>query len=358
MNCGHGPHTHESSESAKNLGGRSTPDIVFLLYFSRSGSTFLSSRLDQYEDIGVTVESDFMWSLILKSRRVSEARDPAEVYGLLSGEGRFASLGFSRESFCEHLREGGGYELQEVARALLSAYFSNRKPGCRVWVIKDGANGYWINRISREMPDARFLHLIRDGRAVLNSGLRSIRPYGKGERMARDPLTTARNWKWFVDRVDSYAVARSDRYLECRYEDLIFDEQRELDRIRDFLGLEEGRKTAESSVYYEDIPEPEKSIHRLVSETAELTRADAWREELSRGTLLAFEYRASEVLKRHGYEVTHRKLSYLLLDRSFVFACAQSFSLRVLGWLRLLKEPARFRSILSFRKLYWRDGGT
>lgn len=330
--------------------------LVFLLYYSRSGSTFLSSRLDRFEDIGVSLESGLFRTLILKKADLLKARDPETVYDLVSGEGRFGNLGVSREAFAERLRPGGGYGVEEVARAALGAHLGGREPEARVWVVKDGANGYWVNQISSEIPDALFVHVLRDGRAVLNSGLNNARPYAAGERMARDPATAARTWTSFVRSVDGYAARHSGRVLECRYEDLMADEEGEISRVRRFLGLPAETVAGEADDYYERLPEKERRIHRLISGVPEKGRVEAWREELGRGERLVFEHRAAPVLREHGYDVPEAgRFSELLTDRDFVAAYGRSAALRARDWLRLVSDTDKLRRIVEARLLQRRD---
>ncbi|QIN77678.1 hypothetical protein GBA65_03190 [Rubrobacter marinus] len=334
-----------------------TPQILFLAYFSRSGSTFLSSRLDRYGDVGVTVESAFMRTLLLKKGELRRAAGPGEVYGMLENEARFANLGLSRAALSEHLKPGGAYGVGEVARAILGAYFAEKKPGARVWVVKEGGSGFLVNAISRELPEARFLHVIRDGRAVLNSGLNAVRPYGEGERMARDPLAVARVWSGFVDGVDAFRAARPERCLECRYEDLMADEEGELRRLRRSLGLPEEapRSTGEGEGYYEAMPEKERSIHRLVSGGAVRGRVDAWRDELGRGDRLVFEYRARRSLRRHGYGAEAPGLPALLRDRDFLASYVSSLARRVGSWRRLARNPVRLLYVIRTTALRLKD---
>lgn len=333
--------------------------LVFLLYYSRSGSTFLSSRLDRYEDIGVTLESGLLRTLILKKDNLSKAGDPGTVYDLISGERRFGNLGVSRGAFAARLRNGGGYGVEEVARAAFGAHLSGRKPGARVWVVKDGANGYWLNQISSEIPDALFLHVLRDGRAVLNSGLNNARPHAAGERMARDPATAARTWTKFVRSVDGHAARHPGRALRCRYEDLMADEEGEISRVRAFLGLPAETVAGEAEGYYERLPEKERRIHRLVSAAPERSRVEAWRKELGRGERLVFEHRAAPVLREHGYDVPGAgRFPGLLTDRDFVAVYVRSAALRARDWLRLVSDTGKLRRIVDTRLLQRRDRGT
>ena len=349
--------TDDRTATTEGRGNHSPAKIVFLLYYSRSGSTFLSSRLDRYEDVGVTVESNFIRVLLENRKALHQASGPKEAYELIKDEGRIRNLEVSEGNFSTHLRKGGGYTVEEVTRALLAAYFADKKPLADAWVVKDGANGYWINQLAKEIPGAYFVHVIRDGRAVLNSGLKAVKPYGKGERMVRDPLTAARTWTRFVNNVDEYGAKNPDQYTECRYEDLMIDEDRQITRLRSFFGLGEGGRAADTfDSYYSRIPDREKAIHGLVYSAASTERVEAWREELQRGNQLVFQYRAFSTLKKHGYEVTEESLTRLLRDPDFVVTCLSSIALRLRSWVSLLLDPRKLRYILETKTLYRRDG--
>lgn len=332
-----------------------TPKIAFLVYYSRSGSTFLSSRLAQYPDVDVTIESDLIRTLLLRKKDILQAGNSDEVYRLITDGSRVSSFNVSCEEFRGRLRTTENYTIYEVTRAILEAYCEKKKVDSKIWLIKDGANGYWINQLAKEFPEAKFIHIIRDGRAVYNSGSQAVQPYGKNERMARDPLTAARTWTQLVDHIDLYTFAHPAQCIECRYEDVVTSESYEMDRIRHFLGLEQESATGDYSEYYEGLPDIEKAIHSRVRGAADSDRIEAWRTELGRGERLAFEYRASRTLKRHGYQVDSISLFHLLMDVHFIIAVAASVMLRFRGWFSLVRNPTKLRRVLESKALYRRD---
>jgi hypothetical protein len=332
------------------------PRIVFLVYYPRSGSTLLSSRLDRFEDIGVTVESKFMREILLVEKDLRRAKSAEEVYALLRDVGKLRNFDLAREGLSRYLRDGGGYRIEEVTRAILSAYFEKTKTDSKVWVVKDGLNGYWMQRISHELPGAKFIHLVRDGRGVFNSVLRTASFYGSGTHIARDPVSVSRSWASFVGKVNGFAARNADRCITCRYEDLVAGEEGGLARLRDLLDLgDEGRETT-NGAYYERMSGRDRALHHLVAREILPGRASAWREELDRGYRLAFEFGAGEALKDLDYEVTPgERLPHLLLDRDFVAALVSSAVLQALRWIRLLLDPSGLRRFISTKHLARRD---
>jgi protein-tyrosine sulfotransferase len=278
--------------------------IIFLLYESRSGSTLLAKLLDKYEDLGVTIESNFMVNLLMLKPEFEKSRNVAELFSRMENRDRFANFQVDFHDFMDHYRRKEKKGISAFVESVLQSYFAREKPAAQVWIIKDGHNGLYLNQIHDELPEARFIHLIRDGRGVLNSMMKTVKPYGKGEAMARDPLTAARNWRDLVVRIDTFSEKHPGAVLEVRYENLIEDPGREVARVRDYLGL---KKTpfpppGEAGGYYEKLPDREKQIHALLAKDPVKKRIHAWEDELPEASRKLFEYVAGKILAQKGYD--------------------------------------------------------
>lgn len=128
------------------------------------------------------------------------------------------------------------YTEQEAGR--LHALFSFRllKTRKRVFVNKHPRNSLRITYIDRIFPDARFIHVVRDGRAVVNSVLREIsrdpwrknlpfwgfcKPPAWKDLLHLSPVEqTAHQWNDIVRYVSNHGEVLKDRFFEVRYEDL------------------------------------------------------------------------------------------------------------------------------------------
>ncbi|HYJ60562.1 MAG TPA: sulfotransferase [Actinomycetota bacterium] len=112
--------------------------------------------------------------------------------------------------------------------------------------------------LDRVFPDARFVHVVRDGRAVANSFLQMTwwrgyegpdawgwGPLAPEDRAAweasgrRFPLLAGLEWKLLIDAYDRAAgLLPADRWLEVRYEDFVAEPREVTGRLLAFLGLE------------------------------------------------------------------------------------------------------------------------
>jgi hypothetical protein len=172
--------------------------------------------------------------------------------------------------------------------------------------------------VERVLPEAHFVHLIRDGRDVALS----VRDTWAG----RDsPIPAqARRWRKDVNRGRSSGRRRS-RYLELRFEDLVRDPEEELRRICRFCDL---RYADDMLLYHETAQarlaelgdkvlaggrrarrEDRLAIHALTGSPPEPQRAGRWRREMSPEELAGFEAVAGGLLAELGYELGARTAS-------------------------------------------------
>lgn len=174
---------------------------------------------------------------------------------------------------------------------------------------KTPLHGLAMHDIASHLPEAHFIHIIRDGRDVAAS-YRDLW-FGPG----KDPKATAVFWMWRIREIRQQARFVPN-YLEVRYEALVTDPETVLREIGDFIGLpfderqlrahltaEEGLKELQDVVRsHRTIPaEERRSIHRLTWKEPDPTRVGRWRVAMSADEVAGFERVAGEMLSDLGY---------------------------------------------------------
>jgi len=106
--------------------------------------------------------------------------------------------------------------IERVYRATLAL-----KPTAQIVLDKVPQNGRAAETILRFVPDARFIHVIRDGRDVAASMLRASRGWGR-EWAPRNAGSAAATWRYDVELCQAIAQ-RTGAYLEIRHEELLSD---------------------------------------------------------------------------------------------------------------------------------------
>ena len=156
-----------------------------------------------------------------------------------------------------------------------------------------------LNYLSAIFPDARFIHVVRDGRAVANSMLHVSWWDGTMKSWWWGPMKTAYQqeyiaanqeplvlaaivWKTLMDLVEEERTADFPRpFLEVRYEELIQNTNEVLERVLDFCNL------PDSSVF-------KKRISAIPIHTGKKLDFDGQRMKLLESCL-------GEHLARYGY---------------------------------------------------------
>lgn len=117
----------------------------------------------------------------------------------------------------------------DLAGLLNMLFLCFARPDSKVrWCEKSPQYAHHMVSLSGLYPEARFVHVIRDGRDCARSFHR---------RWHRSPELTITRWKQLMHNTRAQRTALGSRYLEVRYEDLTSKPEIWAKRICDFLDL-------------------------------------------------------------------------------------------------------------------------
>ena len=160
--------------------------------------------------------------------------------------------------------------------------------------------------VAASLPGTRFVHVVRDGRAVASSWLQM--PWWRGDRGPEawhfGPLPPAYAdewaasgksqvvlaglaWKLLLDAFDEARAATADRpWLVLRYEDVVSEPESTMRALVEFLGLE-------WDTYF---------ASQLARFHFDVTRLDAYRRRMDPTDLTRLDHTLASHLCRYGYE--------------------------------------------------------
>ncbi|HLI60905.1 MAG TPA: sulfotransferase [Solirubrobacteraceae bacterium] len=243
---------------------RSGPSYVFIIGTGRCGSTVLAETVCRHPDVGFISNIDERFPRLTALTRwnnaiyrrfpsggvVHKRFIPSEAYGLLDRE---VSPILSSPFRDLKERDAGPWLSRRVEEC-----FARRAAAQHAPIFLHKFTGWpRASFLHRTFPSARFVHIVRDGRAVANSWLQMPwwRGFGGPERWQWGPLPPhlAREWER-ADRsfvvlagllwrmlIEAYDVAREalpdESWLEIRYEDLTARPDEVLREILGFSGL-------------------------------------------------------------------------------------------------------------------------
>lgn len=261
----------------------------FIVGSARSGTTLLRLMLNAHRDVAVPPESRFVVELYRGTYEV--AGD--EFLRSLAGHPRFRAWDLSIELVRDELGEGSSMGYADAIATVFRAYA--RLHGKSRWGDKTPRYVEDIPLLARLFPEARFLHLIRDGRNVALSY--ADVPFG--------PKTVGKAAKLWSTRVCAgYTDGRRlppGRYIEIRYEDLVEDALGEAKDICEFLELDfdpgmleytekSGAVLPRASTFNPHVTEPPQQNVR------------SWSDSMPGFHIEVFEAVAGDVLSELGYE--------------------------------------------------------
>jgi hypothetical protein len=285
--------------------------MPFIVGAPRSGTTMLRLMLDAHPELAIPPETGFLslmpglsgWGNVLRERFFQAVTTfPASAPA-------WDDFQIPAEEFRARLGEIRPFRIAEGVRLFYRLYAARfSKPR---WGDKTPLYSRHLPAIQRLLPEARFIHIVRDGRdAAVSLRERWFSP-------GRDIAVQAAFWR------DHVMAARQDgracrHFLEIRFEDLVRDPEPVLRRICDFIALEPrpemlryperaaqrleehgARHTADGVVLVSREERSRQQVHsRCPPDPAKI---GVWRRELSTGEARHFEEIAGDLLAVYGY---------------------------------------------------------
>jgi len=266
----------------------STPGMFFIVGSARSGTTLLRMMLNAHPEVAVPPESRFVVELY--------SSDEVRVDDFLSrleNHRRWISWDTPIEDVRAQLAGMTTVPYREAIEAAFMAFAQSRNKKR----YGDKTPRYIENLplLARLWPEARFVHLVRDGREVALSY--ADVPFG--------PNTVAKAAALWRERVDlgmkQGRPLGSERYLELRYERLLENPREEIEGLCTFLDLDfDPAMLDHSEQARSEVLDRARLYNPNV--TRSITKTRAWDEQMPRSQVEVFEAIAGDTLSELGYE--------------------------------------------------------
>jgi hypothetical protein len=179
-----------------------------------------------------------------------------------------------------------------------------KRQGKPIWCEKSPRNIMRLGYIWRHFPEARVIHIIRDGRDVSCSLRNHPRQYLVGESYVptniNRPISQCIDW-WVRYVSAGIAHRGDDRYLEIRYEDLVRDHEKTTKRICKHCGVE-----WDSSILEREQIQSQRNDKEIVNPEVRkplyVSAIGRWRINLDEDEKKIIEKRAGKLLRQLGYD--------------------------------------------------------
>ena len=151
-----------ASRARHSRRNRHRPPAPFIVGVNRSGTTLLRLMLDSHPQMTIPPETHFVPEMIRLARRENTTRK--RLVRAATDHPRWGDFGLEEEVLLGRLQEVKPLNPADAIRVFYDLYAE--KEGKPRWGDKTPRYMRAMPRIERALPEARFIHLIRDGRDV------------------------------------------------------------------------------------------------------------------------------------------------------------------------------------------------
>jgi hypothetical protein len=312
--------------------------VFFVVGLAKSGTTWLMKTLDAHPEVLCKGEGRFFGEEYRREvlARTQTKQQPSSLYNALLGS-EYLRLWIERSVWS---RDGDPDEhIRDLVR-LATDYFLTEelsKSGKKLVGDKTPLLGLkFVEEIHEIYPEARVIHIIRDGRDqavsfIHQQGNRAKR--GRTHRLSPEELArseayrrsprvlaetgegmfaektlrkAAQNWDLRVGQaVEDGPALFGDDYTEVRYEDLLEHPNEEVERLLGFLGVDTDETLVEHCVSSASFEKLSRGRERGEEDPSSFYRkgvAGDWENYFTEEDRRVFKEEAGELLIRLGYE--------------------------------------------------------
>ena len=305
-----GPADRLRARRRRRAAPQPSPPAPFIVGAGRSGTTLLRLQLDAHPDLAIPPETGFGR---IAGELSARGAGPDEVLEAVRSLETWPDLLLDEAEGRAILDAVTPWSVGGGLRGLYLALAA--REGKRRWGDKTPGHVLYMPDLAELFPEARFIHLIRDGRAVAAS-VRHL-PFVPGDGSIE---AIARDWR---DRVVAGRTAGETlmQYREVRYERLVTEPEAVLRELSEFLEIEFDdsmlRAHERAGARLRQLPAVRRlgdgtitREQRLRHQTGVLRppdpgRIDGWRSDLTPADLERFEAHAGDLLTELGYQPDH-----------------------------------------------------
>ena len=308
---------------------------VFIVSSGRSGTTLLASILNASEQIYIPYESDFIARAYpyYQDKNQFTEDDYRYLFRAFKLAAKQDGWGLSEDDVVSRLKERSPQTFAAVNAVIYEAFHQQEGTDQLLWGIKAPVLIASLDRIHQVCPQAKIIHIIRDGRDVYLS----YQKVHKTSEIKFGPKGVMANALYWVDglrRVEDFINANPNHQLyELRYDDLLHDPASSLKSLCGFLGIEYKPSMHErfNALERNKKVAPEhfrQSIHKKLHGGLDPNNTQKYLSAMSRLEQIKFELIAIPYLLKYGYQPERPILNTGLLApmRSCLYFLARQFN--------------------------------
>jgi hypothetical protein len=296
----------------------------FIVGSGRSGSTLLRLMLDSHSRIAIPPETWYLSALLEAFPRDRPLREDeiSAAVAMMTSHHAWPDIGLDTAELRRRVASLSAVRLRDLVEIVYRWHMEVE--GKSRWGDKTPVYIEIVPALAAMFGDAKFIHLIRDGRDVAKSFQRQrwVAPGMHGY------AGYTREWLRAVELDRKLSrTPLNERILRVRYEDLVLHPEATLRRICTFIdeGFEDQMLLWRGKVE-KAIPTRQKSFHSSLSRDMHPSDVGRWKREMTPREIFVAESLIGKQLSHFGYERRYRsKLWSPLLAATRVY-CQSALS--------------------------------
>ena len=290
---------------------------VFVVGSPRSGTTLLYDMLMSAGGFAIYLGESSIFNVVApRFGNLGVRKNRDKMWNAWLGSRLFRASGIEPRSIeskmLENCRNAGDFLrtiMEEIAR----------NQNARRWAGNTPEETLYLPLIKKTIPDALFIHVIRDGRdvALSLSRRRYIKPFPWKER--ETAIGAAIYWQWILKKGRRIGRTFGSDYTEIRFEQLVSDPRSALNNLSSFLDHELDydriQRTALGSV-----SQPNTSFK--TQSPQEFNPVERWKKDLTADEVAKIEELIGETLIELGYGLANLETRHSwpgLVGEKFVY---------------------------------------
>ena len=263
---------------------------IFIVGAPRSGTTLLASFLDRHSRICVPPETRFFRevnpSLLALCERGGSRKEMIEL--LLSGL-RIQDLDLNAEDLSTHWKTKNISDLFLTALEVFAQRHGKSRPG-----EKSPVHLHSLDIIFDWYPDARVVHIIRDGRDVVLSLQNVVWSHNS---LVRHCFM----WRRKVAHIRHKMSKYDKKILTLKYKELVTQPVDEIQKVCSFIGENFEKRMLDVKIPTNVVPDWEANWKGRVKKTLDPSRVNKWKHATSEEDLFLMQYIMGDMLRYWGY---------------------------------------------------------
>ncbi len=248
--------------------------LIFIGGFPRSGTSLLKVMLEQHKDIASPSGEVNVFQTILNKKVLKD------YFGFTNKEIKKLKLNKKK--------------LIESNKKIIDLF--KKKTKSKIVLLKQPKHILLINEIFKYYPNAKFIHLIRNGK----NATMSQKYWDLPENKKNWPYSwCCRQWVVCINKGKKFSENKN--YIEIKYEDLLKNPKKNIDKITDFINV---KKISEKTLfkYRQNKGAKKYKNHPNIRKPLNKKNINKWEKKMSEKDKKTFEKIAGKTYRRIGYE--------------------------------------------------------